>query len=411
MLNWLNRFNIFCFLDSNQYQLPHKDKNCIAGAGSIAHVRSGYKTALRDIDNFLDSGVDWAFGHLSYDLKNAVEGLKSGNADFIGFPDLYFFCPEIVIQLENDRLEIGIFGNHHQEIFDEISSIEEIDYSKNSYPENIIKSRFTREEYIDRVNSIKQHIQSGDCYELNFCQEFFIENITALPLEVYLRLNEISPNPFSGYYRIDNLYCLSASPERFLKKSGAKIISQPIKGTARRKANEEEDRVVIEQLRNTEKEVAENIMVVDLVRNDLSKISVQGSVKVEELCNIYSFPHVHQMISTISGELKSDLKFSGILSACFPMGSMTGAPKKRVMELIEKYEISKRGLYSGALGYISPDRDFDFNVVIRSLLYNSENKYLSFHTGSAITSASIAEDEYEECVLKGEAIRKTVVNC
>jgi para-aminobenzoate synthetase component 1 len=203
-------------------------------------------------------------------------------------------------------------------------------------------------------------------------------------------------------------FLLSASPERFIKKVGKKIISQPIKGTARRGANEEEDKQIKHHLFNDPKERAENIMIVDLVRNDLSRTADKGSVIVEELCGIYTFPQVHQMISTVVSELREDVHFIEAIRQCFPMGSMTGAPKVRAMKLIEKYESTKRGLFSGAVGYITPEGDFDFNVVIRSILYNARNHYLSFMVGGAITMQAEAEKEYEECMLKAKAIMRVL---
>ena len=222
-------------------------------------------------------------------------------------------------------------------------------------------------------------------------------------------MGTVSPNPFSAFYKVAHNYLLCASPERYLKKVEDKIYSQPIKGTSKRELNnliEDENNKM--NLLNSEKERAENVMIVDLVRNDLSKICMEGSVKVEELFGIYSFPQVHQMISTISGDLKNDRDLADIFRATFPMGSMTGAPKKKVMELIELYEKTKRGIFSGALGYITPEGDFDFNVVIRSILYNSSDKYLSIQAGSAITFNSNAEKEYEECLLKIEAMKKAL---
>ncbi|HMG82080.1 MAG TPA: anthranilate synthase component I family protein, partial [Ferruginibacter sp.] len=247
------------------------------------------------------------------------------------------------------------------------------------------------------------------CYELNFCQEFYAEPASIDPIAVYQQLTKLSPNPFAALYKLNDRYCLCASPERYLKKMGETVISQPIKGTAKRDlANKLLDEERKTSLLNSNKERSENVMVVDLVRNDLSKICQEGSVKVDELFGIYSFPQVHQMISTVSGRLQNDIHWVDAIKATFPMGSMTGAPKKRVMELIEKYEQTKRGLFSGSIGYINPEGDFDFNVVIRSILYNSNTQYLSFQTGGAITFYSNAAEEYEESLLKAEAI-KTVL--
>ncbi len=214
----------------------------------------------------------------------------------------------------------------------------------------------------------------------------------------------ISPNPFSSFYRIHDKYLLCASPERYLKKTGDKILSQPIKGTLKRTSDSKEDDIKKHEFLLNAKERSENVMIVDLVRNDLSKVCGEATVSVEELFHVYSFPQVHQMISTISGKIPIQMNISEIIFATFPMGSMTGAPKKRVMELIEKYEKTKRGLFSGAVGYITPGNDFDFNVVIRSILYNEKEKYISIQAGAAITFSSDAEKEYEECLLKVNAM-------
>jgi len=249
----------------------------------------------------------------------------------------------------------------------------------------------------------------GDCYEINFCQEFYADQAVIDPLCIYEKLVTLSPNPFSALYKFKDKYCICASPERYLKKRGNKIYSQPIKGTAKRNLeNLEEDELSKGTLSISEKNKSENVMVVDLVRNDLAKVCKEGTVKVDELYGIYSFPQVHQMISTVAGELKENISFRDIIKATFPMGSMTGAPKRKVIELIEKYERSKRGIFSGAVGYITPERDFDFNVVIRSIMYNASEKHLSFMAGSGVTFYSDAHKEYEECLLKAEAMRKAI---
>ena len=270
------------------------------------------------------------------------------------------------------------------------------------------QSKITKQTYLDNVEHLKSHIQQGDIYEINYCQEFYANEVEINPIELYFKLNKKSPTPYSCFVKHNHSYLLSASPERFIKKQGNKISSQPIKGTIKRGATLEEDEVLKHQLKNDPKERSENIMIVDLVRNDLSKIATRNSVKVEELCEIYTFPQVHQLISTISAEAKPEVDFKTIIHALFPMGSMTGAPKIRAMELIEQYEHSKRGLYSGTVGYIKPNGDFDFNVVIRSILYNSSSKKISYFVGGAITSLSEPEKEYEECLLKAKAINEVL---
>ncbi|HSN60602.1 MAG TPA: anthranilate synthase component I family protein, partial [Ferruginibacter sp.] len=272
-----------------------------------------------------------------------------------------------------------------------------------------IQSSICKAAYIDAVNALKQHIKRGDCYEINFCQQFFAKDAVIDPLYTYSRLMELSPSPFASLYKLNDKYCLCASPERYLKKSGISILSQPIKGTSKRNnLDEMEDIASKNKLQSSSKERSENVMIVDLVRNDLSRICKEGSVQVEELFGIYSFPQVHQMISSIKGELREGLHWTDAIKATFPMGSMTGAPKKRVMELIDEYETTSRGLFSGSIGYINPDGDFDFNVVIRSIFYDETERNLSFSAGGGITFNSNAADEYEESMLKASVIIKVL---
>lgn len=368
-------------------------------------IRGDAGNSLKQLQVFIDKRPSWLFGHLSYDLKNEIEGLSSNHPDHIHFPDFFFFEPESIIQLTGS--EMIIEGEEPEKIYASIiSCTAELPVIREPFT---IESRLQQQEYCSIINQLKNHIQRGDCYEINFCQEFFVTDTIIQPIHVFNQLNHISPNPFAALYRLGDKWLICASPERFLKRSGSKILSQPIKGTSKRiLENRELDELNKEYLHLSNKEKSENVMVVDLVRNDLSKICEEGSVYVEELFGIYSFPQVHQMISTISGTLKEQITFIDIIKAAFPMGSMTGAPKRNVLKLIEKYEKSKRGIFSGAVGYISPNGDFDFNVVIRSLMYNQSNRYLSFQTGSGITFYSDAEKEYEECILKARAIKSAL---
>ncbi len=408
MLNWLSRFSIFCLLDNQQYNFDVPTFECLAGAGVHTKFNISSNKNLENLQHFLAENNDWIFGHLNYDIKNEIENLSSDNTDNINFPDLYFFIPEMVLILDEKFLQVGVLNENADDIFKSINDCTWQDQNKITNPPQL-KSRFSKEEYIATVKHLQQHLHRGDCYEINFCQEFFAENIFIDPLLVYNQLIKLSPNPFSCFYKIDDKYLMCASPERYLKRINNKIISQPIKGTSKRFIHEKvNDDLSKNELLTNEKERAENVMIVDLVRNDLSKICEEGSVNVDELFGIYSFPQVHQMISTISGKLLPDVDFIDIIKATFPMGSMTGAPKKRVMELIEQYEKSRRGIFSGCVGYISPDKNFDFNVVIRSLLYNTANKYISIYAGSAITCKSDPEKEYEECLMKIEAMKKAM---
>ncbi len=404
LLNFGTRFSNFCFLDNHEYEFD-KSHECLAAAGALASLTFGKDKGLQELAVFQTQNKDWIFGHASYDLKNCIEELFSSNPDGIGFPDFHFFVPETVFILSKEKVEISTFGEKSaDEIFHEISS-----WAANKYVSQKVslKSRFTRQEYIETVKRLQDHIHNGDCYEICFCQEFFAENAALHPASLFQKLCDHSPNPFSAFYKLDEKYLICASPERFLKKKNNSIISQPIKGTSKRTHHQsDEDEKAALQL--DEKERAENTMIVDLVRNDLSKICTEGSVQVVEYLKIYSFPQVHQMISTITGNLRDQVSIAEIFRATFPMGSMTGAPKKKVMELIEQYERTKRGLFSGTVGYVDPEGNFDFNVIIRSMLYNRGSGYLSIHAGSAITIKSDPEKEFEECMLKIEAMKNVL---
>lgn len=407
MLNWSDRFNIFSFLDTHGYEQPLSAQSCLLGAGEYASFSCAAGQAFERLQEFSQLHKDWLFGHLSYDLKNETEKLRSAHPDGIGFDDLRFFVPEVVLQLSAKELVIGVIGTKPNEIWEQINSA---DVNTTKQAGNLdIHSRFSREEYIDAVNKIKAHILRGDCYELNFCQEFYSETKEFNPIHTSAQLSVTSPNPFAALYKNEHRYLVCASPERYLCKRGQKIFSQPIKGTAPRDLNDpEKDIQIREELKKNTKERAENVMVVDLVRNDLSRVCEEGSVMVDELCEVYSFPQVHQMISTISGVLPENTSSVEVLKQSFPMGSMTGAPKRKVLELIEQYEKTRRGLFSGAVGYFHPNGNFDFNVVIRSLFYNSHSGYLSFQVGSGITFYADAASEYEECLLKVAAIKKVL---
>lgn len=412
VLNWSTRFDTCCFLDNQSYASPENSFECLAAVGEITRLKANAGTAFDALKKFSIENPDWIFGHFSYDLKSETENIPSGLPDAVRFPDLFFFVPETVLLVDAGGLHIGSFGNH-RELMKEIEREPEFaGRQKNEISKTpAIRPRISKSEYLETLGKLHQHILRGDCYEINYCQEFFAENIRVDPLLLYRSLNKVSPSPFSAYYSVDKNYLLCASPERFLKRAGQKIISQPIKGTSARDLNDiAHDKALKMELADSEKDRAENVMVVDLVRNDLSKICVPDSVRVSELFGIYSFAQVHQMISTIVGRPIPGLHWTDMIAGTFPMGSMTGAPKRRVLELIEKYEKSKRGIFSGALGYVKPNQDFDFNVVIRSLLYNGPDQYLAWFAGSGITVNSIPEKEYEECLLKVAAFEMIIKN-
>jgi para-aminobenzoate synthetase component I len=412
VVNWSARFSTCCFFDNHQYPSEIPGYEVLVAVGERARLEASAGNAFRQLKEFSQAQADWLFGHFSFDLKSETEQSPSRLPDFIRFPDMFFFVPEVVILLNQHEIQIGLFGNHQQEVLDEIEK--EQPPTANRQPSTkllvrnpVIQKRISKSDYIQTVQQLRHHILRGDCYEINFCQEFFVENAELNPLNLFHDLNRLSPSPFSAYYSVDQKYLLCASPERYLKKTGDRILSQPIKGTsARNPENKLLDEELKASLAHSEKDRAENVMVVDLVRNDLSKICETDSVRVSELFGIYSFAQVHQMISTIEGRPLQGLHWTDMIAKTFPMGSMTGAPKKRVLELTEQYEKTRRGLFSGALGYVKPDLDFDFNVVIRSLLYNQPDQYLSWFAGSGITFNSDPEKEYEECLMKVAAFER-----
>lgn len=400
-LHWANSFNTVCYFDSNNYSDPYSAFDILIGAGAAQEVLSSEGDSFSKLQKFLNRNKGYIPGYFAYDLKNEIEDMESLNPDQLDFPELHFFVPQHTILIKEKQ--VYIYSHEADTIWNNINLFQ-IPITEFLPFNSDIESRFSRNEYINTVHDIQEHIRRGDIYEINFCQEFYAENANINPLDVFIELNKISATPFANYFKINNHYIISATPERFLSKRGNKLISQPIKGTSSRDADPGLDKILKENLLKDEKERAENVMIVDLVRNDLTKSAKAGTVKVEELFGLYSFNQVHQMISTVICEVENNLSNTSIIANTFPMGSMTGAPKINAMKLAEKYERSKRGVYSGAVGYFAPNGDFDFNVVIRTLLYNAESKYLSFHVGSAITLDSNAGKEYEECILKGKAI-------
>ena len=367
-----------------------------------------YNDAVRkdEWDAFINK-PDWKFGFVTYDYKNYVEsGLASEKIDGIDMPTIYFFIPKYLISFYNGKIEIGVNAEADLAAFYTLleAPVERISMKAPVQP----LPRISKETYLKQVADIQHHIKEGDIYEMNYCMEFFSRDVDIQPVAVFEKLCHLSLAPFSVFFRLEDKYLLCSSPERYLKKSKQKLISQPIKGTIKRGDDEQKDRNLAEALKNNEKERAENIMIVDLVRNDLAKIADKNSVAVEELCGLYTFKTVHQLISTVSCLLSKDVALSDVFEATFPMGSMTGAPKRNAMIFAEQYEHSKRGLYSGTVGYVTPAGNFDFNVVIRSILYNQTNRYVSLHVGSAITAESNPEQEYEECLLKAESLLKAL---
>jgi para-aminobenzoate synthetase component 1 len=403
MLDWADQFSILLLLDSNEYERRHPRYECLVAVDAV-NIVEGSLTALQEHH---DVNKDWLFGHICYDHKNELESkLGSTHPQAMGFPSLHFFTPRIVCYISADRASLIIesIGIDPADVFAAIMGMEIRQPAP--LPQLNFKQRTVKEHYLSAIAHLRKHIADGDCYEINYCTEGYCEGTSIHPLDAFKRLNEISPAPYAAYYKLEDKYMMCASPERYLLKQGSKLTSQPIKGTARRGVNSDEDEQIKSGLRSSIKERAENVMITDLTRNDLARVCEIGSVEVEELFGIYSYPRVHQMISTISGTMRKGIPLTDAIRYSFPMGSMTGAPKMKVMQLVDRYEEARRELYSGTVGYINPSGDFDFNVVIRSLFYNAATKYLSYQAGGAITYDSDAEMEWQEMRLKASAMEQ-----
>ena len=416
LLDWAQQFEEVVWLESNpennKEHQKHYNYDAVLAVDAFTSIKTDYTDGFEKLKEYQNYSKDWIFGYLSYDLKNDVENLISQNFDGLGFPDLCFFQPKKLFLIKGNQVEIQYLNVVSDEIEDDLFDIKNKSEAARGtvFSDIKIKLRTHKDEYFDKVTTMLEHIHRGDIYEANFCQEFYAENTQINPLETYQKLNNISKSPFATFLKLEDKFVLSASPERYLKKNDTTVISQPIKGTAKRALNPLEDVVLKTNLSKDSKERSENVMIVDLVRNDLSKTAIKGSVKVEELCGIYSFNQVHHMISTVVSSVNEQTNPIDILKSTFPMGSMTGAPKISAMKIIEQLEKTKRGIYSGAIGYFTPKGDFDFNVVIRSILYNASTRYVSYSVGGAITSKSDPLKEYEECLVKAKAMREVLEN-
>ena len=409
---WSQQYETVMWLDSNEYEQNYSSFEKALAIQEFTAIKTDYFNAFEKLKEYQLVTKDYIFGYISYDVKNDTERISSQNFDGLQFPDLYFFQPKKLIFINGNTIEfkyLRMIDNEIESDFEAITNQGSLPKSKDN-SEVKIKLRIHKDEYHGKVTKALEHIHRGDMYEANFCQEFYAEDCEIEPYHVFKDLNKISEPPFAVFFKNEDRYLLSASPERYLRKEGLKIISQPIKGTAKRLLSPIDDQKIAHDLMRDEKERAENVMIVDLVRNDLSKSSKKGSVRVEELCKVYTFKQVHQLISTVVSEVKDEVHPVDIIKDTFPMGSMTGAPKLSAMQIMEELEETKRGLYSGTVGYFTPEGDFDFNVVIRSILYNALKRYVSLSVGSAITAKSNPEKEYEECLLKAKAMKYVLLN-
>jgi para-aminobenzoate synthetase component 1 len=410
-LEWASQFSVICLLDTNGYSHDkYTSLDWILAVDALDFV-SAKEGSFEALKKFLNAAKEKVFGFMTYDLKNQIEDLTSSNIDNLDFPPLYFFKPRYIIEVRAGKVT---FNRNYPESFEMYERImargEGRETKDNISPSTIdrrpltLASRTSKEKYLANVRSIRDQITAGDFYEMNYCCEFYAEQSRIEPLNVFNKLNAKAKAPFSSFFKLNDKYLLCSSPERFLKKMGSKVISQPIKGTIRKGVTDGENKLLREQLLSSEKERAENVMIVDLVRNDLAKHAQPGTIKVDELFGIYEFPTVHQMISTVVAELQQDVNPVDVIRDAFPMGSMTGAPKVEVMKNIEDYEDQKRGLYSGSVGYFTADGDFDLNVVIRSVFYNAAKEYVSIQVGSAITYDADPAAEYDELLLKAKGM-------
>lgn len=413
LLAWAQDYDEVVWLDSNDYEhQAYPEYNAILAVDAFTSIKTSYHGAFDRLEEYQQTTRDWIFGYLSYDLKNDVERLTSKNEDGLHIPDLQFFQPKKLFLIKGDVIEMHYLGMVDDEMDDDWRIItEQHDIETALVPTDNeplkIKLKIHKDAYKEKVRMMLAHIHRGDIYEANFCQEFYAHGAID-PYQTYRQLNAISSPPFATYLKMDTHYLLSATPERYIRKQGDKIITQPIKGTAPRGKNIEEDNAFAKALSKDPKERSENIMIVDLVRNDLSRTAKRGSVAVETLCKVYPFKQVHQMISTVTSEIGVGISPVDVIRSTFPMGSMTGAPKVRALQIIESLEETKRGLYSGSVGYFTPTGDFDFNVIIRSILYNAAAKYISYSVGGAITAGSDPDKEYAECLLKAKAMREVL---
>jgi len=416
LLNWASQYNYVAFYNScGNLKDSYYQYDCLLAVSNTCALLNNEdehkeNNLFEKLDALQQQNKNWLFGYLGYDLKNEVEKLASKNEDHIKFPDLFFFEPEILLIKKDGNWYLEV---HHNNLtinglvkeIEAFKKTEQVDITKASLK---VKNRIDYASYQKKIDAIKADIENGIYYELNFCREFYAEDAIIDPYKVFKNLCKIAQPPMAAFLKMNNQFVLSASPERFLKKTGDKLIAQPMKGTIKRSEDAAADDFLKHQLKNSKKERAENVMIVDLMRNDLTRSAKLGSINVENLFEVMTYKGFHTLVSTVSATLRKGVSAVAAIKNAFPIGSMTGAPKVKACEKIEEYENTKRGVYAGAIGYFNPNGDFDFNVVIRSLLYNTKSKYLSFHTGGAIVYDSTAQAEFEETELKAENIFKAL---
>jgi para-aminobenzoate synthetase component I len=400
----------------------HQDNGIWAHVGigclrAIEHAHDA-EWGIETLDGLSNFDGQWTYRIISYDLKDKLERIAPNLKNVHAMPMALTIFPSHVFKFRVDddvegfQILFGDFTELANACHLMIKKIRQAFDSETTAMQTIEESRLrptiTEVSYREALEKIKMHLLRGDIYEVNYCQEFKGNSRLLDPFEVWLQLLQNTSAPFAAYMQHGDWVLLCASPERFLQRKGQKLLSQPIKGTKKRSADPIEDDQLKSALRHSAKDRSENIMIVDLVRNDLARLAEKDTVFVKELCAVYSFKTVHHLISTIEATIPRETNLSAILQATFPMGSMTGAPKISAIQIAESLESFRRGWYSGSIGFVDPNGDFDFNVIIRSVIYNSKNHTLTCGVGGAITVASMAEAEYEESLLKANAIRMTI---
>lgn len=412
LIQWGNQFEHVVWLDSNAYPDSDKTYEAILAVDASKVFQSDSPDALNELKEYRKANKDWLFGYLSFNAGATTNPQQNTDREenLLEFPKLSFFHPRKIFFIKEDSIEIHYASDKESEIEADWKAINDVkvqDYLQNK-PNLQVASRLSKPEYLDKIQEIQAYIEQERITEINFCQEFYAHAKLENPLAVYQHLNEISKTPFASYVRMEEKHVLCASPERYLSNTDGRIKSQPIKGTAKRKEKTLEDRKIRLSLETDEKEVTENVIITEMIVDELYEVAEEGSVQITELCKAYSFKQVHQLISTIVCQLKPELDGVDAIKATYPMGSMTGIPKNNTLEIIDAIENFDRGLYSGGIGYFAPNDDFDFNVVIRSILYNAKNEYVSFAAGGAITALSNPENEYEEVKLKVKAMEQVL---
>lgn len=364
------------------------------------------KTATNDdwqgLQIWIDQHPEYRFGWMSYEAGNTFDNILLAPDHRDSFPQLFFYTPINLILTNGTDFDV-LKGEFRTDFLNWVKN------ENDSENETIqLSPETSQKEYLSDVAALKHHIQNGDIYEANYCIRLSAQASLRNPLSAWKNLLSLTEPPHSAYAEHDRWHVMCASPERFINKTNNRICSQPIKGTIKRGQNQLDDDALKETLLHNKKERSENVMIVDLVRNDLSRFAKKGTVQVSELFGVRSFKTVHHLVSTVCCEMNNGVSFTEIIKSTFPMGSMTGAPKRRAMQLIRQYEKSVRGIYSGSIGYLTPEGDFDFNVVIRSIVFDSHLQQISAGVGSAITASSLPQNEYDECMLKANALLRAL---